>query len=210
MAMDYATMRQPHIVLVEGKDEVNFFEALCKHLRLDNIQTIAVGGKLNFRFWIELLTTSPGFDRVRAIGLVRDADGNPRGAFDSLCSSLKNAQLPVPDAPLATTDSNPRVTILIMPPEDVGTGRMLEDLCFASTHEHPAHECVEQYLDCLAGVECLPDESALAKARVHAFLAACGEPDLRLGEAAQKGYWDWDSPLFEGVKAFLRLVTRQA
>ena len=44
----------------------------------------------------------------------------------------------------------------------------------------------------------------LAKAKVHAWLASQVDPDKRLGEAAQAGYWPWDSCVFESLKDFMR------
>jgi hypothetical protein len=43
----------------------------------------------------------------------------------------------------------------------------------------------------------------MAKAQAHAFLATLDKPDLRLGEAAVAGYWDFDHPAFDALKAFV-------
>lgn len=50
----------------------------------------------------------------------------------------------------------------------------------------------------------LPEAPLVAKA--HVFLATRYKPDLDLGIAAEKGYWQLDHPAFEGVKQFLRLL----
>jgi hypothetical protein len=137
------------------------------------------------------------------LGIVRDADGNPKGAFDSLCSALQKGELPVPKKVLLPTQKTPRVNILIMPPNNEGTGRILEDLCLAAMIDDPAMTCVDDYFACLAQVGKIQEENDIAEARVHTFLASREEPDKRLGEAAQAGYWDWDSPVFDTVKTFL-------
>jgi hypothetical protein len=49
----------------------------------------------------------------------------------------------------------------------------------------------------------------LSKAKVHAFLASRREPDLRLGEAAEKGYWPLDSESFTSIKELLRKIGEQ-
>ena len=41
------------------------------------------------------------------------------------------------------------------------------------------------------------------KARAHAFLASRTRPELRVGEAAEAGHWQLDSPVFDPLKSFL-------
>ena len=60
---------------------------------------------------------------------------------------------------------------------------------------HGYLSCIEQ----MAGR--VPDN--LAKARVHAWLASQEKAGLRLGEAAEKGYWPWKSPAFDSIKQFI-------
>ncbi|MDY7012535.1 MAG: DUF3226 domain-containing protein [Cyanobacteriota bacterium] len=46
----------------------------------------------------------------------------------------------------------------------------------------------------------------MAKAKIHAFLASQTRPDLRLAEAAEKGVWNWNSPVFSRLKQFLSAI----
>jgi len=65
--------------------------------------------------------------------------------------------------------------------------------------------CVEEYFQCLARRQStLPNN--MAKARVHAWLASHSEPDLCLGEAAEKGYWPWESVILAPLRAFLQAL----
>ena len=42
------------------------------------------------------------------------------------------------------------------------------------------------------------------KARAHAFLASrAKDQNLRVGEAAEAGHWQLDSPVFDPLKSFL-------
>ena len=79
---------------------------------------------------------------------------------------------------------------------------MLEDLCMDAVQADPAYPCVEDYLTCLRARASLPGN--LAKARTHVWLASRPEPDRRLGEAADRGYWPWDAPAFQPLVNFLR------
>lgn len=191
---------KPKLLLVEGRDEFNFFSALINHLQLQSIEVRIYEGKSNLRIALQTLLSALGFENVESVGIVRDADENAGAAFQSVCSSLSNANLPVPDAPLVLTSGRPQIAVMIMPP---GANRgMLEDLCLSALRDEPAMLCVDQYFQCLeAQMENLPPNES--KARVHAFLASRERPDLRLGEAALGGYLPWDSPAFEPVKQFI-------
>lgn len=37
----------------------------------------------------------------------------------------------------------------------------------------------------------------------HVWLASEVEPEKRLGEAAEAGYWPWTSPAFDALRQFL-------
>lgn len=50
------TDKQPSLLFVEGKDEVNFFDAFLKHLQSDSIQTRETGGRPSFRQRVQDLT----------------------------------------------------------------------------------------------------------------------------------------------------------
>lgn len=204
MADNQQQIREQHILVVEGQDEYNFFDALLRHIDISSIQVLAIGGKTQFRAQLLALKNTPGFNRVQSIGVVRDCDGNRQGAFDSVRGALRAASLPIPETPAAFTENTPRTGVLIMPPESVGTDRMLEDLCLAAVADDPAMQCVDDYFDCLQTQAISLRDNVLAKAQVHVYLASRDEPDLRLGEAAQRGYWPWDNPAFDQAKAFLR------
>jgi hypothetical protein len=55
--------------------------------------------------------------------------------------------------------------------------------------------------------EFLPDlPTQPSTAKVQVFLASRSKPDLKLGEAAQAGYWPLDHPAFDQVRAFLQML----
>jgi len=65
---------------------------------------------------------------------------------------------------------------------------------------------VEQYFECLQQEE-LPLPDNMSKAKVQVFLASRRKAGLRLGEAAQAGYWPWDAKAFEHVRDFLQRIS---
>jgi hypothetical protein len=197
-------IKKPNLLIVEGKDEENVFAKLLEHLHLAEIQTLPIGGKTLLRDQLALLRKESNFKgMVRSIGVVRDADDNSDSAFQSVCDALKDNHLPAPKSPLETTDTVPAITVMILPG---GNQRgSLETILMQSVEQDPAMECVRQYFECLEKKK-VPEPKAIAKANAHAFLASREAPDKRVGEAAQAGYWPFDSAVFNPVKEFLRQI----
>lgn len=203
MAVQTITILKPKVLVAEGKDEENFFEALLKHMCLHDIQVMGIGGKTQIRGRIKALINSPGFNNVISLGIIRDADDDPVAAFQSVCEALRNAGLPVPQRTLMPIGNRPKVVVMILPKQNVPG--MLEDLCLEAVQSDNAMPCVTQYFECLQAQDLnLPRN--ISKAKVHAFLASRSKPDLRLGEAAKKKYWPFDDNAFQQVKTFLQQI----
>jgi hypothetical protein len=149
---------------------------------------------------LKAIVLTPGFMRkVVSLGIVRDTETSGPASFQSVCNALQTANLPVPTQPLSSEGSKPRVSILLLP--DADTPGMLETLCLRSVATDPVIPCVDQYFQCLREVGVIPNN--IHKAKVQAFLASRLAPGLLLGQAAQKGYWNWDSSAFDHVRRFL-------
>jgi len=200
------TIQKPHVLVVEGLEENRFFKVLLNHLNLQNIQIMPIGGKQKLRENLKALALSSDFSKVISLGVVRDADANPTSAFQSVRDALQDAGLPTPEHPLLPAGDKPRVCVLVLPGGD--NPGMLEDLCLKASEQDPAMHCVEQYFECLqkAGLS-LPDN--MSKAKIQVFLASRPKAGLRLGEAAEAGYWSWDTEAFEQVRNFLQIVASQ-
>lgn len=193
-------------LLVEGRDECNFFEAFIEHLSLEqvDIQIHDFGGVNGLRGFLRAIVTSSGFEKnVRSIGIVRDAETCAESAFQSVRSSLENAGLPLPAQPGYPTDTSPKVTVLILP----GDNRpgMLETLLCESFKDEPENRCIDDFLNCVTAI---PEVSVDRpyKARAHAFLATKPDPHVSVGVAAKNGYWDLDHPVLGDVRSFLTSI----
>lgn len=192
------------LLLVEGRDEVNLFKALIRHQfgeRFD-VQVVEAGGKDQLPKSLQAIKieaqTRPTF---RSVGVVRDADDNPEGAFQSVCDHLNNARYVAPDAHGTFSEAVPSVGIFIVP--DGVHGGAIETLCRQSVQESPAAQCVEQYLDCLNGNNAM-ESANRDKSFAHAYLAATHDPVARVGEGAQRGTWDFQSPVFGELLSFIQ------
>ena len=173
------------LLIVEGKDERGFFGALLREMDLvQDIQVMDIGGKTMLPGSLEHLVSQDGFDDVVFLGIVRDANTNPKGTFDSICGALRKANLPCPEKPMKITGEKPSIITCVLPAPD--RNGELEDLCLEAVAEDPAMECVDDYFSCLKEKEApFPKDTELSKAKVRVFLASRDEPDKRLGEAAR-------------------------
>ena len=197
------TIKEPNIILVEGVDEEQFCDALIKKLNFQNIQILPIGGKTKLRKNLKGLIGATGFSNVSSLGIIRDADASSQSAFQSVCDALRYVNLPVPSNPLTSQGQNPKVTVMILPDEN--NSGMLEDLCLRAVESEPEVKCVKQYFQCLQQYIDLPKN--ISKAKVQAYLASKPKSGLRLGEAAQAGYWPLEDEIFEPMINFLQLIT---
>ena len=189
-------------VFVEGIEEVRVFRQLADHLEVGSIQIQPYGGKPKLRQFLRVLTSQDDFGNVRSLAVVADPDFDVGAARDSIRGALRDAGLPVPSDPLAEASQDDlRVFYLLLPHEKEG---MLENVCLESVRSDPAMECVEQFMGCVRNnTQDWPRREIEAKAKVHAFLASQDPPDLRLGEAASKGLWNFDDAAFDPLKELL-------
>jgi len=191
-------------LLVEGNDQRNFFEAFAIHLGIDNIQVQNFGGVNELSDFIGNLAAEDDFRyMVRSIGIVRDAELNAQSAFQSVQSSLRNAGLAAPAQPVAREGASPSVSVFILP--DNRNAGMLETLLCQTFQGEPIDDCIGDFLSCArsAGGEGLrnPDKS-----RAHAFLSTMPRPEVSVGVAARRSYWNLDHPAFKEIRAFLRTL----
>ena len=199
------TIEKPKLLLVEGIDEVRLFGALAKDIGAEDVQIRDYQGKDNLRRFLGVLPRIQGYLDLESIGVTRDADENSDNAAKRVRDALGAAELPVPDSPLESADDGKiSVRYLIIPHGETGA---LEDVCLASVAGDPAMACVDGYFDCIERSELDgPRAKWMSKAKVHAFLSSREDPALRLGEAAERGVWSFDDPVFDPLKSVLRMA----
>jgi len=222
----------PIVLLVEGKDEINFFGALFRYMRPEStingiennsqqcivknvrpgvdIEVREVRGKYQLPNALRLFVRDPGFPQVKAYSIVCDADSNAEDTLQSIQNLLKdnNQPCPIEHASFKSSDDNKRkVGIFIMPGFSTPRG-MLEDLCLLSVKQHPIMPHVTDFMaqvKSTRGKEAPKNES---KATVQAFLSGMRETIPSLGRAAQKHYWPFDDIAFSGICSFLEEFSR--
>ena len=192
------------LLLVEGRNEENLFAAFLRYLEITGVRILSYRGKDNLRNRLGVYVDAPGFGQVQSIGIVRDADDNAQSALQSVRDSLRNAGLSSPQTFLTPAGDSPQVSVYIMP-DNSGVGA-LEDLCLRALEDDPAMPCVDDFLRCVDAAATTPPQTPQnrAKARIHAFLSSREDPELRVGEAAQRGYIPFNHSAFTNLAQFLQ------
>ncbi|MBN2196882.1 MAG: hypothetical protein JW751_29015 [Polyangiaceae bacterium] len=192
------------LVLGEGRDEQRFFSWLLGATGCADVQVLEYGGKNNLGAFLKALPSVTGFSNVARLVVTRDADESAASAFQSACSGLRSAGLPVPTelGVLGGADAGPRVAVHILC-GDEGLGA-LEDVVLRAVAGDPATACVDALVACLADRGALPVRHRLGKAKLQAWLASRERPGLQLGEAAQAGYLDATSAVFGDLVRLVR------
>ena len=197
------------ILLVEGKDEENFFKILLQYIEIDqDIQIISYDGKNNLKNNLSAIKLDKNFNKLTALAIIQDADEDAQNTFEKICSALNNHDLPKPDKiSLFTNDVNIlRVGVFTLP-DGKNTG-MLESL-FLSTVEQTDifKQCVEPFINCIKTITSTQNQykkpKNIHKARCRAFLSAMEDDTPSLGIAAQKKYWNLESDKLQPLYSFL-------
>jgi len=172
-------------LLVEGKDQEGFFEAICeKSFKRDKFQIQNFGGIDQLKPFLGTFVKSPNFVNVRSIGIVRDAEKNVESARQSVESGLSGANLPTNTRRGGwAREKDPYIDIFILPNnQDSG---MLETLLNDSISNHDVNTCIDGYLKCAKGISTVSLDRP-EKARVQAYLAIQEYPLVSIGTAAKK------------------------
>ena len=189
-------------LLVEGNDQRNFFNAMLRHMNLGGVEIQNFGGVNELRPFLRNLANLDEFDQiVKSVGIVRDAEISAESAFRSVQGALRNANMDVPDAPGIKTSGAPSFSAFILP--DNRSDGMLETLLCRTFADTPLEDCVESFFACVGGETGEPLHRP-EKSRAHAYIATMPEPQVSVGVAAQRGYWNLDHPAFDDVKRFLQ------
>lgn len=193
----------PNIILCEGMDEWSFLVNYLAFLTtednaFDTIQVINFGGISDLQRQFRQLIKMPDFSMVKSILIIRDAEKNPQGAKESICSTLMNNGFGVPNNPgeIIVSDNNIKVAYMLFPScdengDEAGT---LEDLCLRIISE-PDYEGVLKEIDNY--IELMEDKYSkdyprVHKNKLHLLISSYDKyVDAKAGEAGQRGLYDW-------------------
>jgi hypothetical protein len=183
------------ILLVEGRDDREVVFQFCNHQGIDNRTLFAVKDKDGLESLLSDLRVRLRTD-VSVLGVLVDADTDPRGRWQQLASTVSALGYVLPDAPTeagtlvpAPGPNRPRLGLWMMP--DNRVEGMLEDFLLRLTDEGDsliarAHAAVDD----IPATERRFAATHRSKAAVHTWLAWQAEPGTALGQAITKRYLD--------------------
>ncbi len=218
---DVIPERITRLLLVEGKEDQEFFIQLGAHLNLVDawpLRIVQYGGVSNLGERVRTLARPDLMEQVYRIGIVRDADFNT-DALRSVQSAIQNAnrqnefQLNIPQAVMEFTNGAPSLGVLILPSAE--REGMIEDLIMGVFHQDPVSSCVDRYFKCLREENIGISQERLPKARLRTFITGKNIGSESEGEDSDRQYlsdvfhmtwWRdefWDDPVFDEAKTFL-------
>jgi hypothetical protein len=188
------------LLLAEGNTPMHFLEALLRSIAIsDRVEVRNFGGIGDLTKNLRALQASAGFEIVRSIGIVRDAENDAATAHQSVESILRELKLS------GESEGAIKTSIFILP--DNSRQGMIEDLCLDSVRADPVYECVERFMECAATAGApMPTGLRRAKSYAQAFLATRNEPQMFPGIAAYRNYWPMDSIAFGDLSKFLLAI----
>ena len=199
----------PGVLLVEGKDDQNFFASMLDELEISNIEIVSMGGKYRLRNRLGSLLKSPGFSTtVTALGIIRDADQSRQSAFQSVTDALKLYGLKAPKYDQEIVFSNPSTGVFIL--ADEREQGMLESLLQLTIEDTDRGDCIGRFFECVSRIRQGSEFEKSAKAFIHTYIATTPHPGVSVGVAAQKGVWQWDHPALSGICEFVQRLSRVA
>ncbi|MCX7974078.1 MAG: hypothetical protein N3B16_06190 [Candidatus Aminicenantes bacterium] len=202
------TITGPFLLIVEGKDDQKFFEAFIDFLSRKHQNNaikgqfgiIKLDGKQNLTDTLKAITNTPGFDTLKAMGIILDSNSRPKSTFQSIQTALRKVQLPCPERELKIIGRKPKISIMLIP--GIERPGEIEDLCLRAVSQDTAMKCLKIYFACLKKNK-IKISLKESKARCLAFLASRENLAHDIGIAAQKSIWPFENSAFSKIKKFI-------
>jgi hypothetical protein len=197
------SIKRPVAIAVEGLDYLYFLlSQLDGPLEFEGIQLwnfMDVG----LVRWLEGFRKMGGFETIRGLGIIRDAEGNSVNTIASVRAALANSGYPAPDGPMQVEIEGGLAVGYLVMPHGANAG-CLEDACLPAVKAGSPMDCVEAFARCVDKPE--KNNNWRAKVKVHSIIAASDQPYLTLGESAKSNIWDFANPSLSVMLSFIRQV----
>ncbi|MDR2755725.1 MAG: hypothetical protein LBC20_08475 [Planctomycetaceae bacterium] len=206
---------KPHLILCEGRDAERFLIVLLHFLIadnriFDNFQVLNFGGISELKPYLHVLPARSGFQEVKSVSVIRDAEQDVQAAVSSVKNAFQNNGFAVPTAPALPKrkGTDPKNTDI---PVDTGfvlfpsCGRSvengtLEDLCLNILAGENAHSI-------LTVVDNTLKKRTLQrphKNRLHTYFSMTNEyVSMKIGEAAHAQAFNFCASPIVSYKNFL-------
>lgn len=205
MSIGNKAIARPALLIVEGKDEAGFINALIRSLGLPMPQIESIDGNEKFKPEFSAFWYSGDNSIVKKLGIIRDAEKNQAGsAHTSVCATLKSLGIPIPRNPGEILNSGDmKIGTFIMPNNE--NAGMLETLCLTSIENDAVSKCIDKYFECFSS-QIDPNyykKINKPKAKILAYLATKFPYSNSIDIASQKGHFDFSNSVFNDIKKFI-------
>lgn len=218
MPIEQKTIHKTYLIVCEGKDALLFLidylesEALKEDPRFANdIEVFRFDGNSELSRTLRMLQNTDGYEQVKRILVIRDAEMDPKAAKQCIQSAFEHNHLPIPlecNQWKSNSQGNIQTAYSLFPTCDrVTEPGTLEDLCWRILSDDCAEEMRGEIIQFLSIMKTkhsreYPREF---KNKLHAYLSATDEyVSLKLGEAAKAGAYNWHAdelnPLRDVIK----------
>jgi hypothetical protein len=197
------TFTSPNLLLVEGPDEFHFFRFLRPR---EDVQIHVYEGKNQLRLELQTIRAVEGYDQIKRVAIVRDADNDSATAVQSALTQWAlglGEAVPKVISDQWFGDSQGRQwSVWIMP--DPGMEGDLEALLWRAVALSDHRTCVEDLITCLDRCDPVPFGSK-TKARLYSWLATHREPlkELHTAFKSGRGLFDPADPVFSRFAALV-------
>ena len=212
---DNEKIKCTYLLLCEGRDEKEFLIAYLNNYLIplnqmfEDIQIIDFKGINQLTKKLRALKATENFDTVKGIAVIRDAETDAAGAQQSIISSLRSCGISS-----SLFSSNP---YYLFPYKDIDghwQNGTLEDLCIDIVADDIDNEvsashllpCCNDFLETIKAVRG-SEFPRRHKNLLHTYFSATNKfVDLKIGEAAKAGAFNWENQKLNGLKEFLLTI----
>lgn len=146
-------------ICVEGKSDKIFLDLLCKNLKIDEFETISIGGNNLSSSDLKSIKEDISDMRIEKICIIFDADDDYQKAKENLQQQLKNLQ-------------NEKIKIFLFPNNK--DNKEIEILLTKIAKYPHFITCFKEYIKCLKDKGIILNEKELNKNLIYAYNQACG------------------------------------
>lgn len=207
-------IEKKYLIICEGIDTMGFLihylnsPCLKDDMRFSNdIQACNMGGIHDLSRFIGTLKNLEGFDEVRQILVLRDAETDVQAAVRAVKKSFQENSLPVPGGCnqwKSSVDNSIKTAFTLLPNcSDCPATGTIEDLCWAILKDENAEEMKKDVQSFISQIIQKYDSigSHEHKSRVHTYFSLNKDYiSLKIGEAAKAGAFNWESEKLSALR----------
>lgn len=197
-------IQSKNLLIVEGGEDLSFFSSLLATSEISDVHMISFNTNTAWDRKIASIKRANGFDKVRSIALVEDADSDFDAALQRCRSALQSNNFPVPGNVRDVARDSDYSSSIFISSESEGAAGSLEEMILARLTNSGQVKCAESFVECLAEQGITPKYPGKAKLRALAF----AQPTFyyNIGDAFKRGFVDFSSSEFDDLRTWLNQV----